>query len=262
MSPNRDGAAAGPPRASPGPAPMPEVKGFLETSLTDWKGRIAAVVFLPRCTFRCPYCHNHRLVTRPGELATWPLDEVLGRLERLRAWVDGVCVTGGEPTMHPGLGAMLRRFRDRGWAVKLDTNGSRYRALEELLAEGLVDAVSLDVKAPLEQVPYRRNAGAGSDPEAVAASLGLLRDAPVELEVRTTVHPALLSLEELVRLGADLGRRLRPGAAAVRWTLQRCRVDETLDPGLRQHPPLSPEEFEGWRRRAAGAFAAALGAGG
>ncbi len=255
MSPHRPGAA-------PGAGPVPEVKGFLETSLTDWKGRIAAVVFLPRCTFRCPYCHNHRLVTRPEELATWPLDEVLGRLERLRAWVDGVCVTGGEPTLHPGLGAMLRRIRDRGWAVKLDTNGSRPGALGELLAAGLVDAVSLDVKAPLEPVPYRRNAGPGSDPGAVAESLGLLRDAPVELEVRTTVHPQLLSLEELVRLGAALGRRLRSRGSAARWTLQRCRVDETLDPGLRQHPPLSPGEFEAWRRRASRAFAAALDAGG
>ncbi len=236
-------------------ASLPEIKGFLETSFTDWRGQVAAVVFLARCNFRCPYCHNHRIVTAPHEVPTWPWHEVEKRLVRLRGWVDGVCVTGGEPTIHPGLPALLERFRALGFRIKLDTNGSRPGVLAPLLEAGLVDQVALDVKAPLEPVPYRRNAGSGSDPEAVDASLRALERAAVPLEIRTTVHPALLSLEEVCRLGRDLGRRFQGRAAEVDWTLQRCRTDEVLDPQLRGAPPLSPEEFEVWERAARTAFA-------
>jgi len=235
-------------------ASLPEIKGFLETSFTDWRGRVAAVVFLARCNFRCPYCHNHRIVTSPHEVPTWPWLEVKSRLSRLRGWVDGVCVTGGEPTLHPGLPALLERFRALGFRIKLDTNGSRPGVLASLLEAGLVDQVALDVKAPLEPVPYRRNAGSGSDPEIVAATLELLSPLSVPLELRTTVHPALLSREELCRLGKDLGRRFGGRPGQVRWILQRCRAEEVLDPGLRSAPLLSPEEFAVWEHAARAAF--------
>ncbi len=234
---------------------LPEIKGFLELSFSDWPGRVASVVFLPGCSFRCPYCHNHRLVTEPGSLASWPPREVFARLDRLDGWVDGVCVTGGEPTLHPGLAALLERFRSRGLGVKLDTNGSRPRVIEALLARGLVEEVSLDVKAPLEPVPYRRNAGSGSAAGAVGRTLEVLLDSPLPLELRTTVHPALLGLEELLRLARDLGRRTAGRSPRVRWTLQRCRTDETLDPALRDLPPLPPETFRRWQEAALQAFA-------
>ncbi len=236
---------------------LPEIKGFLELSFSDWPGRMASVVFLPGCSFRCPYCHNHRLVTEPGSLASWPPHEVFARLERLAGWVDGVCITGGEPTLHPGLAALLERFRSQGLAVKLDTNGSRPSVVEALLAQGLVDAVSLDVKAPLEPVPYRRNAGVGSAADAVGRTLEILLDSRLPLEVRTTVHPALLSLDELLRLAGDLGRRTAGRSPRVRWTLQRCRTDQTLDPALQDIPPLPPEAFERWQESALEAFAEA-----
>ncbi len=236
---------------------LPEIKGFLELSFTDWPGRMASVVFLPGCSFRCPYCHNHRLVTDPGSLASWPLGQVMARLERLDGWVDGVCVTGGEPTLHPGLPALLERIRSRGLEVKLDTNGSRPRVVEALLAQGLVDAVSLDVKAPLEPVPYRRNAGSGSAADAVGRTLESLLASSLPLELRTTVHPALLSLDELLRLARDLGRRAAGRSPRVRWTLQRCRTDQTLDPTLRALPALPPGTFRQWQEAAQQAFAEA-----
>ncbi|GAB6061569.1 anaerobic ribonucleoside-triphosphate reductase activating protein [Deferrisoma palaeochoriense] len=229
---------------------LPEIKGFLETTFTDWKGKVAAVVFLPRCNFRCPYCHNHRIVTAPHEVPSWPWDEVEARLRGLGGWVDGVCVTGGEPTLHPGLPELLERFRAMGLAVKLDTNGSRPEAVEEVVRAGLVDLVAVDVKAPLEPVPYRRNTGPGSDPDRVEATLEFLGAADLPLELRTTVHPRLLSRDEVCRLGADLGRRVRGRAAPVRWVLQRCRTDEVLDPELQNHPPLTPEAFRKWEEAA------------
>lgn len=228
---------------------LPELKGFLDTSFVDWPGKMAAVVFLPGCNFRCPYCHNHQLVLEPGSLGTWEARHVLDRLETLRGWVDGVCVTGGEPTLHPGLSGLLELFRSAGWGVKLDTNGSRPAVLRALLEQGLLDAVAVDVKAPLEPIPYRRNAGAGADPDAVRESLRLLAAHDGWVDVRSTVHPRLLSRDELERLGRQVGEIFR-GHGRVRFTPQRGRVDDPLDPSLREAPPLEPAAFEAWAEAA------------
>ncbi len=238
---------------------LPEIKGFLETSFVDWAGRVAAVVFLPRCNFCCPYCHNHALVRCPESLRTFGLEEVLDRLEAMRGWVDGVCVTGGEPTVHGGLPELLREFSGRRWPVKLDTNGSRPEVLEGLLASGALEAASVDVKAPLESIPYRRNAGPGADPAAVLRSLELLAGSGIPVEARTTVHPALLSRSEVLRLAGQVGAVLGRCGGEGRLTLQRCRVEDTLDPALRDEAPLDPEAFEDWTREAGSRFATARG---
>lgn len=229
----------------------PPLKGFLETSLVDWPGKVAAVVFLPGCNFRCPYCHNHPLVLHPETLSSWPLDRVLERVDALRDWLDGVCVTGGEPTLHGGLAELLDVFRNRGLARKLDTNGSRPLVVERLLSAGLVDAVSLDVKGPLEPVPYRRNAGPGARVVDVAHSLELLAAWGGPVEVRTTVHPALLSRDELCRLAAAAGRLAGEGWV---FTPQRCRTDDPLDVSLREQPPLTERECSLWASEARAAF--------
>lgn len=245
---------------------LPPIKGFLETSFVDWPGQVAAVVFLPLCNFRCPYCHNHGLVLRPESYQSWSLDGILDHLAGYRSWVDGVCVSGGEPTRHAALPALLRRLRGAGWATKLDTNGSRPEVLRGLLAAGLLDAVALDLKAPLEAIPYRRNSGWNGDPGRVAESLELVLAAELPLQVRTTVHPRLLTVEELERLAADLGERVArqrgPGGGGVRFTVQRCRVEETLDGGLAGHPGLDAEGFAAWQGRAGDAYGRGLGDGG
>ncbi len=236
------------------PANLPEIKGFVETSFVDWPGKVASVLFLARCNFRCPYCHNHRLVEAPDTFVTWELRAILDRLEHFRGWVDGVCVTGGEPTLHPGLPALLRVFRDGGWRVKLDTNGSRPEIIEGLLGEELLDAVAVDVKAPLEPIPYRRNAGPGSDPGPVRRTLEVLAGRRLPVEVRTTVHPDLLSREEFLRLAFQTGGIFAQSSGPVRYTSQRCRTDDPLDPALAQRLPQESHEFESWSAAAAEAF--------
>ena len=86
---------------------LPLIKGFIETSFLDWPGQICAVVFLPYCNLRCPYCHNHRLVLKPDTLETLSLNRILERLTALGRWIDGLCITGGEPTIHHGLPLLL-----------------------------------------------------------------------------------------------------------------------------------------------------------
>lgn len=220
------------------------IKGFVENSFVDWPGKMAGVIFLGTCNYRCPYCHNHRLATNPEEFGTWPLDEVLGKLENLRDWLDGVCVTGGEPTISKGLIPLLELLKAKNWPVKLDTNGSHPEIIKEILDGKLAAAFSVDVKAPLEPIPYRRNAGPGSDPEKVRQTLQYLAKSGLPVELRTTVHPKLLSLDELKRLAGDIRTIF---GSKVTWKLQNCRVEDTLDPALAGEPPLDAEEFERWK---------------
>lgn len=233
---------------------LPEIKGFVETSFVDWPGKVSSVIFLSRCNFRCPYCHNHRLVEAPEGFVTWDLAAILERMDHFRGWVDGVCVTGGEPTVHASLPALLRVFRKACWPVKLDTNGSRPEVVEALLRESLLEAVSVDVKAPLEPIPYRRNAGPGSDPAEVRRTLELLAEAGLPVEVRTTVHPDLLSLDELRRLASQAGGIFSQNRSPVRYTAQRCRTEDPLDRALSDRPAQDPSDFELWSAASAEAF--------
>ena len=139
---------------APVPAPHADplsIKGFLETSFVDWPGKVVSVLFLPRCNFRCPFCHNHSLVVNPAGYDDIPRPYIMARLTELKEWVDGVCISGGEPTIHPRLPSLMAEVKEVGLAVKLDTNGSRPDILQALLAQGLVDCVAMDIKAPLNE---------------------------------------------------------------------------------------------------------------
>ena len=125
------------------------IKGFIKTSFLDWPGQVCSVVFLGGCGFRCRACHNPQLVLDPASLPDFPLEEIFQYLEQRAGWIDGVTVTGGEPTSDRHLPDLLKAFRLRRLKIKLDTNGSRPDVLEKLIANDLVDAVFMDVKAPL-----------------------------------------------------------------------------------------------------------------
>ena len=207
--------------------PIPEfplIGGYLPTSFLDWEGRAAAVVFLIGCNFRCPFCHNAPLATGMAEgLDPAP---VMHDIFRRKQFLDGVVVSGGEPTLFPYLKEMLHWFREAAnLPVKLDTNGSRPEVLEELLGLGLVDAVAMDIKAPWGK--YADLAGTAVDTEKVRASLELLRPLGRALELRTTFVPSLLSIEDL----RDIHEQLNGDS---RWIVQLFRPANALDPALRE----------------------------
>ncbi|MHB8836274.1 MAG: anaerobic ribonucleoside-triphosphate reductase activating protein [Candidatus Methylomirabilia bacterium] len=239
-------APCGPPtETSPPPHPSAEpvplsidfaIKGFLETSFLDWPGRLAAVVFLGGCNFRCPFCHNAELVLEPQRLPSIPLEAVLGRLRALRGWVDGIVVSGGEPTISPRLPELLRRIRAEGFEVKLDTNGSCPDVLAKLIARGLVQAIDMDVKAPLEPALYAALAGVPVRVELVRASVDLIRLSGLPHRFRTTYVPGLLDHAAIGRLRASTP----PGSAHV---LQGFNPKRVLDPGLRCVAAPTAEEM-------------------
>jgi len=216
---------------------MIEIKGFLETSFLDWPGKLCSVIFLPRCNFRCPYCHNHPLVFHPEQYATIPLEDIIARLRSLRNWIDGVCFTGGEPTLHTNLPLLLRKVRRKKFLVKLDTNGSNPQMLKNLIEGEEVDFVSMDVKAPLDPFRYSRSTGFSIDLKPILESIDILKKGNVEHEFRMTVVPGLHREEDIKTLGDQLrvGRRL---------ILQNFNPENPLDPSLKEIIPYDPKALK------------------
>ena len=191
---------------------------LLETSLIDYPGRVAAVLFTAGCNFRCPFCHNAELVLpeKVSELRLLDPDEVLAFLAERRGFLDGLVVTGGEPTIQDDLDAFLAGVKGLGLLVKLDTNGARPDVLEALLGEKLLDYVAMDVKAPFGRYP--EFAGVEVDLRAIQESICLIRERAPDYEFRTTVAPGL-RVEDLRAIAGLL-------AGAKRWFLQPFVVPE------------------------------------
>ena len=199
-----------------------EIKGFLKNTFIDWEGEIASILFLPGCNFRCPYCHSPHLVLNSTELREIPFDTVKEFLESSRGWIDGVVLSGGEPTLQQNLESLVRYLRGMGLKIKLDTNGSNPRVLRDLISRGLVNFVAMDLKAPLDE-RYARAAGLTLDMERIEESLELLMEGNAEYEFRTTVVPSLLSERDL----QDMAMRIR---GAKKWVLQEFQGGNCLDP--------------------------------
>ena len=212
------------------------IKGFLETSFLDWPGRLAAVVFLGGCNFRCPFCHNAELVIEPHLTPSISLETILERLRALRGWVGGIVVSGGEPTLSPRLPELLGRFRAEGFAVKLDTNGSSPDVLANLIADRLVQAIDMDLKAPLEPDLYAALAGAPVRLELIRASIELIRLSGLPHRFRTTYVPGLLDHAAIGRLRATV-------PAGSPHVLQGFNPKRVLDSALRSVAAPTAEEL-------------------
>ncbi|MBE3070140.1 MAG: anaerobic ribonucleoside-triphosphate reductase activating protein [Planctomycetes bacterium] len=215
--------------------PLPPIAGYHPTTLIDWPGRLAAIVFLPGCNLRCRFCHAEALLALPDEAI--PLQAVLDHVASREGWIDGVVVCGGEPTVWPTLPDLCRTLRGAGLDVKLDTNGTRPEVVRALLDEGLVQAVAMDVKAPLDQRYREVCAAPDLDLDALGRTIDLLMAGEAEYEFRTTVCPAFIDEAEI----RAIGRRI---AGARRWVLQRFEPARALDPDLRTVAPLGPARLE------------------
>lgn len=174
-----------------------KIVGIQKLTLLDYPGRVACTVFLNGCNFRCPYCHNAELLGDGEEVMT--VAGLLAFLRKRQGILEGVCITGGEPTLHPELPALLGEVRALGYAVKLDTNGYRPEILEAVLDQGLVDYVAMDLKNGPEG--YAETVGlAQVELAKIRQSIRLLMDSPVDFELRTTVANPLHSGETITSM--------------------------------------------------------------
>ncbi|MBQ8354046.1 MAG: anaerobic ribonucleoside-triphosphate reductase activating protein [Oscillospiraceae bacterium] len=174
-----------------------KIVGIQKLTLLDYPGKVACTVFLNGCNFRCPYCHNAELLGDGDEVMT--VAGLLAFLRKRQGILEGVCITGGEPTLHPELPALLRAVRELGYAVKLDTNGYRPEILEAVLSQGLVDYVAMDLKNGPEG--YAETVGlAQVELAKICQSIRLLMDSSVDFELRTTVVKPLHSGETVTSM--------------------------------------------------------------
>ena len=177
-----------------------EIHGFNKTTLLDYPEHVATTVFTGGCNFRCPFCQNAGLVLDPKGQEIIGEEEVLAYLQKRRGILEGVCITGGEPTLQPDLMNFVRKIKELGYLVKLDTNGYRPEILWELLEEGLLDYVAMDIKASREN--YGNAAGVKQmDLARIEESVGMLKSSSIPYEFRTTVVKGIHAVEEFEAVG-------------------------------------------------------------
>lgn len=214
-----------------------QIKGWVRSSLLDYPGHIAASLFCGGCNFRCPNCHNGHLVARPDDYPDIPLSEVLAFLEERTGLLDGVVISGGEPTLQADLVAFAARCHDLGFLVKLDTNGSRPGVIRAMIDAGAADFVAMDVKAPLTPSRYALAAGCDVDVARIRRSIDLLLENQVEYEFRTTVVPGVLSENDIAEIAQTI-------AGARHYYLQQFVPRDTLDPNMLERVPYPLDRLQ------------------
>lgn len=215
------------------------IKGWVKSSLVDYPGKIAASIFCGGCNFRCPNCHNSPIVLHPGDYPDVPESEIWAVLDRRTSVLDGVVISGGEPTLQPDLLAFAQRLHQRGYRVKLDTNGYLPGVLAMMIDAGAVDYVAMDIKAPLFK--YDVATRVPVDRDRIQRSIDLLRQGRVEHEFRTTVVPGILQEQDIAQIAQWLAG---PSCGPVRYYIQQFVPHDTLDPALLDRVPYLPQRLQ------------------
>jgi len=212
-----------------------KIGGLQRISLIDYPGLISAVIFLQGCNFKCSYCHNPELVD-PGLFRTCLREnDVLEFLDNRRGRLDAVSITGGEPTIQERLPAFIKHIKKMGYAVKMDTNGSRPHVVKSLLDEKLLDYIAMDVKAPLEK--YKNIANATIHPESIQETIQLIMKSGIPYEFRTTIVESQLEEDDILKI-ADM----IPGAN--KYVLQKFVPTKTLDSRFLKEKSFSDEKLQ------------------
>jgi pyruvate formate lyase activating enzyme len=222
-----------------------KIGGLQKNSLIDYPGKLSCVVFLAGCNFACPYCHNPGLVTNPapGNRAL-KREELFAFLQERRGFLDGVVISGGEPTLYADLSELCRRIKAMGFAIKLDTNGSRPQIVQQLIRAGLVDYIAMDIKtAP---VAYAAFVCAQSCAEAIPASIGIVMASGLPYEFRTTCVKPIVTESIIEEISCLI-------EGAERYALQQAHTERVLKPEFFRDPGqvCSDRELQAYKAIAA-----------
>lgn len=211
------------------------IGGIQKLTLVDYPGKLAATIFLSGCNFKCPWCYSGELVL-PEKIACQPKiseKEVFDFLNSRKDKLEGVVLCGGEPTLNKELPYFAKKIKDLGFSVKLDTNGSNFEMLSEMVNDGLIDYVAMDIKGPKEK--YSEITGRKVDIKNIEKSVNFLKKGLVDYEFRTTIIPSFHKRENILATAHWL-------SGADKYYLQNFRPEKTIDPELEKVQPYS-EEF-------------------
>ncbi len=211
-----------------------EFGGFEKFTLIDFPGKVACMVYTIGCPFRCPYCHNPELV---DETCTARIGEniILEFLDERKGMLDGIVITGGEPTMHgEKLISFMRKVKHRGFLVKLDSNGVDPDFLQEAIEENLVDYIAMDIKSPLRK--YSQTVSRPVDTDAIKSSIAIILESNIPYEFRTTVVRSMLSIDDIEEIGKEI-------KGATNYYLQKFVPTKILNPQFLKKVTYNDEEF-------------------
>lgn len=207
-----------------------KISGLQKLTLLDYPEHTACTLFVPGCNFRCPYCHNSELLG--GDVEFYDEAEIFSYLKKRKGILEGVCITGGEPTLYSDLDRLIRDIKALGYAVKLDTNGFMPDRLSALIDEGLLDYIAMDIKNSPER--YAETAGlytADFDIDRIQRSIAIIKNSGVDYEFRTTVVTELFD-------DASIAGAAKLIAGAKRYFLQAFVMRDTV-PSKTLTPPQS-----------------------
>ena len=178
------------------------IKGFQKTTLLDFPGKVAATIFTGGCNFRCPFCHNASLVLNPNEVDNIDEEYVLSYLKKRKGILDGVCITGGEPMLQKDILSFIKKIKEIGLLIKIDTNGSYFDTLKAVIDSGCVDYIAMDIKNSFEK--YAMTIGLSQMPEDIKKSVSLIMECGVDYEFRTTIVKELHTLEDVEAISREI----------------------------------------------------------
>jgi len=210
------------------------IAGLQKTTLIDYPGKIACVVFLAGCNFRCPWCYSSELVL-PLKIAQHPRiseKEFFDFLRGRKGLLEGVVICGGEPTINKELPQFIGKIKNLGYAVKLDTNGSNPEMLKDLVDTGLIDYVAMDIKTSSESPVYQNLMIEGITIDKIKQSVDILKQGKVDFEFRTTVVNTIHAKDDFLDIAKWIGGK------NVNYYLQNFRAEKTIDPGFENVEPF------------------------
>ena len=175
------------------------------------------------------------MVKDSDKLRTVEPEEIFEHLKSQRKWLDGVCITGGEPTLHEGLPEFIRKIKELGFLVKLDTNGTNPEMLEELIKNKLIDYVAMDIKGPLKK--YQEITESEVDEKTIQKSIDIIRNSGIDYEFRSTILPRFHSKEDILAIGKWL-------KGSKKYCLQQFRNEKTLDKKFENEKVYTPDELK------------------
>lgn len=214
-----------------------KLAGLQKTTFIDYPEKIACIVFTQGCNFRCGYCHNPELFENKEPVLSVPA--FFEFLNKRKGKLDGVVITGGEPTLHgKDLIEFIKEVKSLGFLVKLDTNGTHPDVLQELLDENLLDYIAMDIKAPLAK--YKTITRTDIDTKIIKKSIDIIMNSGVDYEFRTTIVKSQLSVEDLRQIGELI-------QGAKRYYMQKFLATKILDETLMSEESYTDEEFKNLR---------------
>ena len=211
-----------------------KISGFQKTSLVDYPDKIVSTIFTSGCNFRCGFCHNPELVTG-NNLPLISEQEIINHLKQHKNFLDGICITGGEPTLHQDLPEFIKKIKQVGFLVKLDTNGTNPEMLESLIKNNLIDYIAMDIKAPIEK--YKEIVNVEVSTGKIQKSIEFIQNSGIDYEFRTTLLPDILNKKDMLKIAEWL-------KGSKKYYIQQFRSGKTLDPKFQDANPYTLKELK------------------